>query len=279
MKSRLLGVVFGLAISVFSASAHASLIPLSEVGAIDKPTSEVDGRGIAFLGSRMFYSGFSFSNYSPIYELSPDTGAIVNSFDIPDRTINGLAANPLNGLLYFSSCCGNVIEKVDPTSGSVVGSVSVEPVNMQGLAISNDKLYAADNDNYEIYEIDISTGATLRSLDVSSIPTSWGNPVSWGNIQGIEVFNNTIFLNIDNAGGELEIHEFDLTNLSHIGVGYTGQRAAGSGYDGEFLWIDIEGQESKGLIKLAVVPVPAAIWLLGVALLGLLASARRKKTA
>lgn len=233
---------------------NAGLINLSIAGFINKPAGQDKGRGIAFLGSRMFFSGSQGD--SVIYELNPVTGAIINSFNPRLGFIIGLAANPADGLLYVEGCCENVIKKVIPNSGTVVGELTVEPTNMQGLAIYDNKLYVASNGDFAIYEIDIDTGATLRKTDVSNITTGWGN-IDAGNIQGIEVFANTIFLNVDDAGTMLEIHEFSLTDLSHIGVGYTGSRAAGSGYDGEYLWIDIEGQESNGLIKLVPGPTSA----------------------
>ena len=251
-----LGVVSAcVLLAAFAMPAQADLLTFTEVGSIDKPPGEVYGRGITFLGSRMFFSGSDSSN---IYELDPVTGAILSTINPGVGFITGLAANPDDGLLYAGSCCGSTIEKVDPLTGSVIGSLTVGAENMQGLSISGGKLYASNNNNFTIYEIDLITGNTLRSLYVGDIQTNWGF-VSGGNIQGIEVFGNTIFLNVDNASFLLELHEFSLNDFSHLGVGYYGQRAAGSGYDGEFLWLDIEEQTTNGLIKLAVNPVPIPV--------------------
>lgn len=263
-------------LAAFFMPAQANLLTFTEVGSIDKPPGEQYGRGITFLGSQMFFSG-TVGGYTNIYELDPVTGAILNTINSGVDSILGLAANPDDGLLYAAGCCGSTIEKVDPSTGSVVGSLTVGAENMQGLTISGGKLYASNNNNFTIYEIDLITGDTLRSLYVGDIQTDWGF-VNGGNIQGIEVFDNNIFLNVDNAGVLLELHEFSLNDFSHLGVGYYGQRAAASGYDGEFLWLDIDEETTNGLIKLAVnpVPIPSAVWLFGSGLIGLIGIARRK---
>ncbi len=276
LKSILGAICTCILLAAFAMPAHANLLTFTEVGSIDKPPGEGFGRGITFLGSQMFYSG-NVGGFTNIYELDPVTGAILNTINSGVDSIIGLAANPDDGLLYAAGCCGSTIEKVDPLTGSVVGSLTIDAENMQGLSISGGKLYASNNNNFTIYEIDLITGDTLRSLYVGDIKTDWGF-VNGGNIQGIEVFDNNIFLNVDNAGFLLELHEFSLNDFSHLGVGYYGQRAAGSGYDGELLWLDIEEQTTNGLIKLAVnpVPVPAAVWLFSSGLIGLIGFARRK---
>jgi hypothetical protein len=248
-KAALCGLVMGLCLI---ASAQAGLITFNEVDRLDKPPGTEYGRGLAFAGGRMF-----FGDSSTIYELDPDTGSVLNSFSPGVGYTIGLAGDDASGLLYLADCCGNTLYKIDPDTESIVGTLTVGTTNMQGLAIQGDKLYAASNDMWRVCEFDLETGGTLRSFDISAYL-----PGGFGNVQGIEVFWDTLFVNLDDAGNYLELHEFSLADLSHIGVGYTGYRAAASAYDGQYFWLDEEGIGSDGLIKFQPIPEPATALLL-----------------
>jgi len=194
----------------------------------------------------MFVTSTPSNTNTRIFELDPETGNIIQITRPAINTIIGLAANPADGLLYVATCCGPTIYKVDPDTGLVVGSVILEHTNLQGLAIDEGKIYGTSNDDYVIFEADIQSGQTLQSRSIEDVLAEF----NWGNVQGIEVFNNVLFVNIDDASTSLQLHEFRRDDFSYLGIGYTGHRAAGSGYDGSNLWLDIEGQSSAALIRL-----------------------------
>ena len=259
-KAALYALVGSLCLAV---TAQAGLITFNEVDRLDKPPGTESGRGIAFVNGRMF-----FGDSSTIYELDPSNGNVLNSFAPGVGYTIGLAGDDAAGLLYLADCCGSTIYRIDPDVGNIVGSYDVATDNMQGLAIHGDRLYAASNNDHRVYEFDLATGGTLRSFDVSA----WAQ---YGNVQGVEVFWDTVFVNIDDAGSALELHEFSLSDFTHLGVGYSGQRAAGSAYDGEFFWLDEEHVGPDGLIKFEVIPEPATAGLLLVG--GLVCMLRRRR--
>ena len=248
-KAALCGLVVSLCLVV---TVQADLITFNEIDRLDKPPGADGGRGIAFTDGRMF-----FGDSSTIYELDPDTGDVLNSFAPGVGFTIGLAGDDASGLLYLAECCGNTLYKIDPDTESIVGTLTVGTTNMQGLAIQGDKLYAASNDAYRVYEFDLASGDTLRSFDISAYV-----PGGFGNVQGVEVFWDTVFVNLDDAGTYLELHEFSLADFSHIGVGYSGYRAAASGYDGQYFWLDEENIGPDGLIKFQPIPEPATAALL-----------------
>jgi outer membrane protein assembly factor BamB len=241
-----------------AATAPAGLITFEESARLDKPPGADWGRGLAYLNGHLY-----FGDNTTIYEMDPVSGAVISSFSPGVGFILGMAADEASGLLYVTQCCDDVVFRVDPVKQTVVSKYTVGTTNMQGLAIRDDKLYAASNDSYRVFEFDLASGATLRSFAVDSYLPSFGN------VQGVEVFGGNVFANLDDGATYLEVHQFSLADFSHVGISYTGKRAAASTYDGQYFWLDEEGVGPQGLIKFKVIPEPAtaALLLLGLGLL------------
>ncbi len=270
-------IVGGILIGVSCASTAfaGNIVTFNEVARLDKPPGAEFGRAIAFLNGRMF-----FGKNRTIYELDPANGSVLATFDPGVSAIIGMAGDDGSGRLYVSECCGSTLQIVDPDLEAIVGSVTVGTANLQGLAIDGDRLYGSSNvsgnEGDQVFEFDLTTGATLRSFDV-------GPFVNQRNVQGVEVFLGTVFVNVDDghtAPGALELHEFSLSDFAHQGIGYTGVRAAGSAFDGQFFWLDEQFTSPGRLIKFQPVPEPARSSLLlaalsTCALLGRARSSRR----
>ena len=242
MKRFVLFVLVALLVSAIVpfglAAAAAQSISLVEVQRFDKPAGERSGRGIAFLEGRMF-----FGSRSTIYELDPGSGAVLNSFSIGGSII-ALDGDDQTGALYAVGCCGSTVTVVDPDREVVTGSFQISTTNVQGLAVEDGKVYAASNDDIKVFEFDLATQQLLRTVDL--------RPFFRGNVQAVEVVGDSLLVNIDDAGSNLQVHEFDVASLRHVGVAYVGARAADSAFDGCFFWLDEEGVQQDSLIKLEV---------------------------
>ena len=285
-KFRFLGAVFycfALLLATYT-SAQASLVTFTEVSRIDRSAG---GWGIGFLDGRLFNSdGPSLS------ELNPDTGAVINSgpWLTDGHHVVGLAGNSDDGLLYAEIIGTPQIQIINPDTLAIVGSVSNVGKNYQGLAAFEGKLYATDNSNFYIDELDILTGSVIRSHNISDVVYAAFDGAGGTSITGIEVFDNNIFVNITRIiGRATELHQFGLTDFSHVGVSYYFDGSMGdefvdnesmaSAYDGEFLWLSAVNETQLVKLTPSPVPIPASVWLFGSGLMGLIGIARRKKAA
>lgn len=91
---------------------------------------------------------------------------IVRSFDAPDTGITGLACSGSSDL-YAVSGPTHKLFKLDPVSGSVLGSWTLSPTNLNGLGMAGGSLYVT-NGTSTVYNF--NTSGTL--IDTSIIMCS-----------------------------------------------------------------------------------------------------------
>ena len=134
----------------------------------------------------------------------------------------------------------------------------------------------------------LMTGAGA-SVDVDG----WSDVWDWNDL----IFGPSVQQNLDIAGDLTIIDSnphtwtgstsFDLTGsswdgINHIGLALQNNLYASTSAEGERAWIEkkiIGGGVDLSIDTSVVVPVPAAVWLFGSGLLGLVGIARRKKSA
>ena len=132
----------------------------------------------------------------------------------------------------------------------------------------------------------LMTGANA-SIDVDG----WSSIFDWNNLLDGPSITQNLSITGDLTIIDSEIHtwegvtSFDLTgsgwdDVNHIGLQLQNNLSAYTFADGETAWIEkkITGGSIDLSIATTVIPVPAAAWLFGSGLLGLVGVARRKKT-
>lgn len=128
---------------------------------------------LAFSGGALFYaSGAAFGGGNILYELDPNTGAVIDAdpFAAVGLTdgVNGLAI--LNGLVVAQDTLTGVISFIDPVGDTVVRRVTIPGLVGGELAGAQSRgtLFTHDFPSNSIYEIDPATGAILNGLTLTS---------------------------------------------------------------------------------------------------------------
>ena len=138
------------------------------VGQLTPPPPQVEG--LAYSPSTNSFYGVDNSNYTLI-EITTDPVNWTLLHVLPLGTYSNLARNPITGLLYAKTG-GRYLSIIDPQTGTVtdIGSPTVSP---ESLAFdSTGRLFgigfapAPAEDN--LYEFDVSTGAVLSTVEITS---------------------------------------------------------------------------------------------------------------
>ena len=188
------------------------------------------------------------------------TGSIVTT--LADGSLNGARGIAFNGqdVLYavydtgpFGQTGGEDLYTIDINTGalSLIGPTGED---LQSLAFSADGTLYGWGLTYGLATIDVSTGAATP-IDASSLSTLF--------IQALEFSSDGTLYGIDN---EPTPDGTDALQLYRINP-----------RSGSTSLIGVGGGDVRGLAFASPIPVPAAVWLFGSGLLGLIGIARRKK--
>ncbi len=160
-------------------------------------------------GARLFGVGI-FDN--TIVELDPATGSVLNSFPTPAPAGVGAEALAFDGsaLYYANSFVSNMVFKLDPATGTILASVEADLFDVDALAHSGEALYALNYVNGEVYEIDFTTGTTVRTIPLGF--DALGG-LTWGGARG------TLFVGGGDGANTYEIDPADGSILHTLPVG------------------------------------------------------------
>lgn len=256
--SRLLIKLFSLALVLNVSTLSAAPVlwvgdSSGTLGTVDVATGNVAVIGsmgtvmtdIAFDPSGNLY-GITFTS---LYSIDKDTAAstlIGNTGIISNSLVFGS-----DGTLYTAN---NSLYTIDTITGSstIVGNGG-DPYSSSGdLAFIGGELYLSSVGGDDLFKLDTGTG----------VGTEIGN-IGFGAVYGLATDNN--------------IDLYGTTGITVLSVDVTtGAGTALVNYGGQGLG---SANGSAFLEEAAVVPVPAAVWLFGSGLLGLVGIARRKKSA
>jgi streptogramin lyase len=104
-----------------------------------------------------------------VYRIVAATGAVLSSFVVPADIEGGLAFNTTvaaaTGNLFASLANGNIV-RINADTGAIVTTL-ITPAAVDeplGLALLGGRLFAANNDDATVYELNPATGAILNSF-------------------------------------------------------------------------------------------------------------------
>ncbi|MDJ0973543.1 MAG: hypothetical protein QNJ98_03720 [Planctomycetota bacterium] len=184
--------------------------------------------GLAFDGTHLWF--ITGDNTGTLYQLDPDTGAVLDSDPITPpagaiSTFDGLAA--LGGLVYISDGNGFILV-FDPASDTVVNSFDVATLNASVTTISGgvagfvglDGLVVTDFISKTVYELDPATGIVRGSWPISTATLEL--PI------GAAVINGELYVAIG-FGSRYEVFTRAGTFLRSVTLSYEISALAGNG--------------------------------------------------
>ncbi|MBT6157333.1 MAG: hypothetical protein HOH82_21965, partial [Planctomycetaceae bacterium] len=190
-----------------------------------EPTSS--SPGLAFDGSSLFFMELDVAGTDhELFELDPNTGAVIDNDPVAaiGGRFDGLAA--LNGLIYLSDLDNDDILVFDPISDTVIDTLDIDGLNPSvdlagGISgIHNpDRILAFDNFGENVIEIDPATGVVTASFAAAPVYT------------GLTVVNGELFLGDFFGTPGIDVFSRDGRLLRRISLPF-GIGAAG-GDDGE----------------------------------------------
>ncbi|MHC4985034.1 MAG: C25 family cysteine peptidase, partial [Planctomycetota bacterium] len=228
-------------VKIFMARADGSTVTIHEIDPNDGlsrnsfpapvPTQTAGFQGLAAGPDSLFYvDGGDVASSAILWELDPDTGAVLDSdaIDAPiPTTIMGVAY--LSGMVYVQYQDG-VILVWDPDTDTVVDSLTVTANLFGGLTGSQDygHLYAC-NMLGQLIQIDPVTGEILRTVDLGVGPLAGGLASDDGHllagssldgmIYRIDVATGTVLNHFPSPGtGLLSAIGGDAGSIVHIGA-------------------------------------------------------------
>ena len=266
-KSYLLGAVCAcLAVASLNANAVSVLYGVTGDGATTPETlytvsitdasmtfvqtlgNGFDGESIAYhttSGLMYHWSGIGIANIV-METINLNNGTVTNitqDYTNYDPTeVFGSTYDPVTGLFYATDINANLATV--STSG-VWNSVGALPTELRGISFFSGSLYAGDKLSNDLYQIDSGTGGSLGSVGV----TLGGVAVDGINGLTVDSMTNTLYALIK-VGGSRQLATLDPITGIATNVGTFGDKMANI----EFT---------------SAVPVPAAVWLFGSGLLGL----------
>lgn len=235
----------------------------------------------------------SSTGTSRLFSINRSTGA-TTAFGGLSSDINlmfgGLAINPLTGVMYATGGFNDGVHAfqstglftIDKTTGAATlvgfagGNCCVSPYgfNINGLGFRNDgtlfangfTLSATDPGTSHLFTLDLTTGA---ATDIGPSGVTLGRSLSYS---GLAFSNDGTLLSM----GSLDAASGTLYSVNTANGAATSLNS-GTGYGTGPIHFGVDG--GLTFAPAAVVPVPAAVWLFGSGLLGLVGMARRKKAA
>lgn len=170
-------------------------------------------------------NGFLFSiDYSngKIVESNPESGAFVNSFDLPEFGNSGPEGLAFDGdhLYYTNSFGSGAIYKLDKSTGELIKSITVPEIySIDGLAHSGEFIYALNYDTNIIYVVDFEAEKVVHQFS----PFTIGGGISYGGSRNslfVASFEAGIF-EINPETGDL-LNSYDSPNFAQVyGLGYS----------------------------------------------------------
>jgi len=109
--------------------------------------------GVSYDGERVW-----FASGGKLNALSPASGTTERTLDVPAH-----AGTAFDGK-HLYQIAENRIQKVDPKTGRVIGSIPAPGTSSSGLAWSEGTLWVGDYNGRRIHQVDPETGALLRTI-------------------------------------------------------------------------------------------------------------------
>jgi hypothetical protein len=199
---------------------------------------------------------------SNLYTIDPSNAAVTGTIPHPCCALNGLefVGNTLYGTRIIEPRGPSTLEIVNTTTGAftTVGPTGLGPIPGLAYETSTNTMWGVTGRSPQssLVTIDLATG--LATLGQGLFDTSTGAPIPF--IGSIEFLNGVLYAGDVQTGDIDKIGGFYSVNTVTGGatyIGNTGFRISG----------------------LTAIPIPAAAWLFGSGLLGLVGIARRKKAA
>ncbi|MDZ4783708.1 MAG: M36 family metallopeptidase [Planctomycetia bacterium] len=164
--------------------------------------------GLAFNGMSLFYlNGFGTAR---LYELDPDTGAIIDVDSVTGGSFDGLAA--LGGKIYLADYATSTFYEFDPTSDQLTKTISLPGLGYSGGlagASDPDRLVATVAFGSAIVEIDPATGAVTHTFLTNA-----------GGYGGVAIVENEIYLGIVSGLPRIDVYSREGVFQRMIAVPY-----------------------------------------------------------
>ncbi len=126
--------------------------------------------GVSFDGARIWIATGDTLN-----AIDVETGATVKRLAVPAH-----AGTAFDGRHLFQ-ISGDRIQKVDPETGEVVASIPAPEGGASGMAWAEGTLWVGQYRNRRIHQVDVETGAVLRSIESKRFVTgvTWVDGELW----------------------------------------------------------------------------------------------------
>lgn len=172
--------------------------------------------GLAFDGTSLWFIGVTPNT---LYQINPDTGDIVKTFDLPpvlddpDEVDSGIRSGLayLNGELYITNSDLQVqdIEVFDPILGEVVRVLDIDGANPDSRRFFNTGLAALTDPDLLVFNTALTQ--ELFFIDpITGVIVDTFNHNQFG-VLGIAIIDNEMYLGSDQAG-----HDFDDLEDIHV---------------------------------------------------------------
>ena len=170
-------------------------------------------------GGRLFtYSATS----GLIQEVDPQSGAVLNAFASPVASATGpdlgLATTPSS--LIVGGNNGQSIFLLDPSTGATQSTITNPGVNVSGLAVLNNELYALDDPSGTVTVFNLGNGSVVRTLSVAAAGIQEGLGASTTTLYGTS--GNGLFSIDPFTGATTSIGSLLGTTNFGEGVGFIG---------------------------------------------------------
>ena len=229
------------------------------------------------------------------------TMAVVHQFSVGSG--NGRGVVTVGGIVYYTKVGDNHIYKIDANTGASLGSIATSVASMSTIGWDGSQFWTSDYaGTNRAFRID-TTGAVTKTINLSSAQR---------NMDGMEFFNGKLISNRCDACGVYDIYDLDGNLLTASFITSAGS-STGIAYDGtDFLvsnifansiskyngttgalistttvggpapntgfgrlWEDLSVDYATRL-DTGKVPEPSSLLLAGIAILGLVASQRKR---
>lgn len=119
-------------------------------------------------------SGATGTTYNRLFSVNPTTGVATNLCGLSFQSA-AMAVSPLNGLVYYFAITAanpamNTINPNGCVNGTAVGTTLPAGI-IRATFCPDGRLYASSN-NGQFHEINPATGATVRTLNITGVPTA-----------------------------------------------------------------------------------------------------------